>query len=325
VSRALSGRGPVGTETRRRVEAAAHRLHYQPSAAARSLRTERTLIVGVLVPDLGNPVFVPFLRAVQRVAQASDYAVMVVDAQRSPAVERRALDRLTAQGVDALILAGPARDDANLDGLRRAGCLVMDDTDTGASPRRALALAERPASRAVCDALAALGHRRIGFVSRRAATGESGRRRWQALRAGAAPQGMALERLVLSDGDDPEGTGAALDAVVRRADPVTALVCAAHDLAPVVLRGLGSAGIEVPDECSVVTYGDSDWAAAFRPALSVVTLDLDEAGLAVTDVVVRRLAGERSAAAPLAPARFVRRASIGPAPGSVASATRRER
>src|ERR1700728_461901 len=97
VSRVVSGRGPVNDDTRQRVQSVVARLGYRPSASARSLRTSQTMIIGALVPDLSNPVFVPFLRGVQHVAQAEGYSVLVVDAQRSAVVERRALDRLIDQ------------------------------------------------------------------------------------------------------------------------------------------------------------------------------------------------------------------------------------
>ena len=89
-----------------RSAAAAERLHYQPSASASSLRTDRSMIIGVLVPNLANPVFLPFLRAVEHEAQRFGYAVMVADTQQSTEIEHRQLDRLSAQRIDALIMAG---------------------------------------------------------------------------------------------------------------------------------------------------------------------------------------------------------------------------
>ncbi len=106
VSRVLTGKGPASEDATRRVRAAADRLGYSPSAPASSLRTERSMIIGVLVPNLANPVFLPFLRAVEHLAQQHGYAVIVADAQRSPEVERRQLDRLSAQRIDALVVAG---------------------------------------------------------------------------------------------------------------------------------------------------------------------------------------------------------------------------
>jgi LacI family transcriptional regulator len=317
VSRVMNGRGPVSAATRAHVLEVAGRLHYLPDASARSLRNARTMLLGVMVPDLGNPAIVPFLRGVQHVAQSRDYAVLVVDSQRSAAVERRALDRLAAQRVDALVLGGPIRDRARADGLQRAGMVIVDaGAEGGAAPPPVPEL-ERPATEAMCDALAALGHRRLGFVTRRGIGGGAARRRWAAVRRRSRALGLATEAIAVGGAGGPDDVADVVgDAVLRQTPPVTAVVCATHGLAPTVLHGLRLADVDLPGRCSFVTYGDSGWAAAYRPAIAVVTLDLFAAAVLTT----RRLLDELDGRAPAPttappPAEFLPRGSIGPAPG----------
>jgi LacI family transcriptional regulator len=314
VSRALSGRGPVGDATRDRVMRAAERLRYLPSAAARSLRTDRTMVVGVIVPDLANPVFVPFLRGVEHVAQSCGYAVLVVDAQRSVEIERRALDRFLAQGVDALVLAGPVRDKARIGEMLSAGIVVVADGG-GESGFPLVAQLERPGTLAMCDTLADLGHRCLGYVSRDRALSETGGRRWRCITERCESLGIRPERVALR-GNEPQEVAAELSAVLRRREPVTALVSSAHRLVPQLLLGLRAAGVAFPEECSLVTYGDSEWAAAHHPSISVVTLDLYEVAAALTSSALSRLTGDRAVGEGAFPreARFVRRESIGPRP-----------
>jgi LacI family transcriptional regulator len=310
VSRTLSGRGPVSEATRARVLRAVQALQYLPSAAARSLRTQRTMTIGVLVPDLANPVFIPFLRGVQHVAHERGYAVLVVDGQRSLAVEQLALRRLRAQGVDAIVLAGPARD-ASLVAELRSGGIVVLDPDFGEARGSLLARLERAGTDAMCDALAALGHRRVAYVARERVSGALGQRRWHAMRDCWRGRGVTLERVIVGERRAPVEIGGLIDAVVRRPEPVTALICATHGLAPTLLRGLRAAAVDVPGDCSLVTYGDSEWAEAYRPALSVVAFDLYEVAVAVTADVIAHLDGglPSQARALLRPARFVPRES----------------
>ena len=322
VSRTLSGRGPVNDATQQRVLLAAERLNYLPSAAAQSLRTERAMIIGVLVPDLGNPVFVPFLRGVQHVAQSCGYSVLVVDAQRSIAIEHQALDRLRAHGVDALVLAGPARDAARVEELRRAGVVVMDPDRVGSSGASLIDELEQPGTWEMCETLAELGHRRVAYVSREKVPGRAGHRRLRAMSHRSETLGVEIERVVLGRRDSA-GIGALVADVVRRPEPVSALVCSTHGLVPSLLRGLRSAGIDMPGECSFVTYGDSEWAEAYRPAISVVSLDLYAVGVDVATSGIRLLASATTPPAVGAPvadrrplqARFLWRESIGPVPG----------
>ena len=312
VSRTMSGQGPVSEATRTRVLRVAERLSYQPSAAARSLRTRRTMIIGVLVPDLANPVWVAFLRGVEHVAESRGYSVLVIDARRSAAVERRALGRLRAQGVDALVHAGRAGASTQFAELRSAGIVVVD-AGLGASGQRSLiADLERPGTIAMCDALAELGHRRVAYVSRERVAGPAGRRRLRAIRERCQELGVGVDHHSLGRAQAPTDIAARIGAALHGPRPVTAVVCGSHGLAPAVLRGLRIAGVELPRGCSLVTYGDSDWAEAYRPAISVVTLDLHQVGVAMATETVAQLAGDRIAnAGPrLDPARFLERESV---------------
>jgi LacI family transcriptional regulator len=316
VSRVVSGRGPVNEDTRVRVQRVVERLGYLPSASARSLRTSRTMIVGVLVPDLSNPVFVPFLRGVQQVAQAEGYSVLVVDAQRSASIERRALDRLAEQRVDALVLAGTARDPERIDELVRAGMAVVDGRDRARPSRSRIADLESPGTVAMCEALATLGHRRIGFVSRGGSLGDAGRRRWELVRRTSRRLGVRAERIRVDAGASPDGVAGVLRGAIRRDDPVTALVCSTHGLAPTLLGGMGAARILVPDTCSFVTYGDSEWALAYRPAIGVVTMDLFSLASVMTRRLIAALRGEPESDPDVEPepARFIARDSVRAAP-----------
>jgi DNA-binding LacI/PurR family transcriptional regulator len=85
-------------------------------------------------------------------------------------------------------------------------------------------------------------------------------------------------------------------ALVKTRDGVTAVVCGAHSLAPTLLRAKDTAGIRIPEDCSFITYGDSPWAAAFRPPLAVVRRDLYAKAMAITGHVIARLDGDEHAA-----------------------------
>lgn len=87
-SRALSGNGSVAAETRERVLAAAERLDFIPNAQARSLRSERTETIGLLIPDVRNPFFAELAHVVEREARASGLSVVLCGANEDPALMR---------------------------------------------------------------------------------------------------------------------------------------------------------------------------------------------------------------------------------------------
>ena len=284
VSRALSGKGPVSEATRRRVLDAASRLDYLPRAAAQSLRTTRTMTVGVLVPDLSNPVFVPFLRGVQHAAQSLGYSVIVVDGQRSADVEREALTRLRAQRVDALVLAGTARAGDALDELARNGTRVVDAAAgrrRRARPWRRWNVPERkrcaPPSPSSVTSASPSSRRESGQAAPPAERRADVRAAWRGL--GSA---HVVEDVSLGGQRDAAGAAAGLAPFLSGRRPVTAVVSSTHGLAPRLLRGFRATGVSVPGTCSFVTYGDSEWAESFWPSISAVSLDLFRVAAALT-------------------------------------------
>ena len=310
VSRVLSGRGPASS---RRASAAVRKaaldLGYLPSATASCLRTDRSMIIGVVVPNLANPVFLPFLRAVEHRAQRHGYAVIVADTQRSPVVERRQLDRLSAQRVDALILAGRPMDPDHVGALSDAGLPV---SIRPRSPRRSAVPCARWPKRP-SPPPAPIWPRWVtgGWSSSDPRRRIPGR--------GGSP--VAVDRVigaieldssthVVLGGSDPGGTdpvslSGSLAALVRSPAGPTTVWSNSHLLAPRLLEGLAVAGVGIPEECSFITFGDSPWATAYRPSITVIDTDLEAAASAMTAVVLRRLGVDETRATGRRPGRHL--------------------
>ena len=103
----------------------------------------------------------------QHAAQRHDYAVLVADVEHSVELERRQVERLRAQRVDAIVLAGEPRDPSWVVELRQAGMVVIDP-DSATGGRRTQMTPDGSAFAALCDELQRLGHRRLGYVARTA-------------------------------------------------------------------------------------------------------------------------------------------------------------
>jgi LacI family transcriptional regulator len=315
VSRVLTGKGPASEAAINRVRAAAERLGYSPSASASSLRTDRSMIIGVLVPNLANPVFLPFLRAVEHLAQRHGYAVIVADAQRSPEVERRQLDRLSAQRIDALVVAGRASDPDHIRHLAESG-LAVADADAFSTQADVLAASAGNAIDDALDHLASLNHTHVALLSQGHTPGATSGSRWYLIERSAQARGVTVERVVVSGPEVLAGPGMAelLDSLVRQPGGPTALWSSSHTLAPRLLEGLSTAEVALPAECSFLTFGDSPWAGAYRPGISVLTGDLGSIGSVMTERLLHTLGVlDAPPSTDILPDRYVPRASVGPA------------
>jgi LacI family transcriptional regulator len=310
VSKALNG-GRGSAEVRRRVEEAAARLGYRPSQRAQALRTSQSRSIGLLVPDLVNPAYLSLLRGVENVAHERGYVVLVADGQRSAAAQTAALERFFEHGVDGLVLGGPVP----AEGLRLHLHHGVPISPPVSDYERRLAhhweQGEATATREMGRRLLDLGHRRFGFVSTPPLPG-SGRFRRGRLAALSKLVGEAGAELVVSlvDPDrDPDGCRARLGALVAGDRAPTALVCANQLVAPWLLMAVRDAGRRLPDDVSLVVYGDSDWARAHPPPLSVVARDTFAEGQSLAASLLDAVAGIDAPRRPAADARYVERGS----------------
>ena len=94
----------ISDGTRQRVWDAIQQLEYQPNANARSLRTQRTQLLAVMVPDITNPFYPALIRGVQEIASGSDYHVLVYDTNDRQEREQAFIDSVIQRAVDGVIL-----------------------------------------------------------------------------------------------------------------------------------------------------------------------------------------------------------------------------
>jgi LacI family transcriptional regulator len=105
VSRALTGSRPVGPDIAQRAQESAARLGYRTDSIGRSLRTQRTNTLGLVIPDIANPFFPSLVQAVERAARDQDLSVLIADAANDPVVEQAALRSLIDHRVDAILIS----------------------------------------------------------------------------------------------------------------------------------------------------------------------------------------------------------------------------
>src|SRR5215475_52528 len=165
-SRALNPitRDQVSRETSRRVARAAQRLGYVPNAVARGLRTARSYIVAMVVPDVTNPLFPPMVRGAEQVLSKAGYTLVLTDTDNDAAAERRQVEQLRARGVDGFIIATARWDDPLLDEVADAKIpAVLLNRNTASARLPYVGADERTGVRLAVEHLVALGHRGIAY------------------------------------------------------------------------------------------------------------------------------------------------------------------
>jgi LacI family transcriptional regulator len=295
VSRALNPqtRGLVNERTARRVLEAAQELGYRPNPIARGLRTNRSHTIGVLVPDLMNPLFAAVVRGIEDGLREAGYTPLIANTDNDAERERVTFEAMSARQVDGFIAATARRDHWLLADQVRAGAkvvLVNRRVDSDALP--AVTGDDHEGIRLAVEHLAELGHRRIAHVAGSQAlyTGWSRHNGYlDAMRAG----GLELDPdlIVFSDAfTEPEGERCCRELLERRRD-FTAIVAANDLLALGCFDALEAHGLSCPDDVSVVGYNDMPFVDRFRPALTTVRVPHYELGATAAELMLEQLQG----------------------------------
>lgn len=314
VSRALRGDPRVAPETAARVAEVARRMRYLPSAAARSLITNRTETIGVVVADITNPFYPQLVHALQDELGARGYRTVLLTER----TDGDLLARLQGRSVDGLLftsatLASPVVDEAVAQGIPVA--LLNRDAD-GVEADRVLS-DNRAGGALAAEALLRLGHRRIALIAGEPGT-STARDREAGFRAALAAAGAPLDERLRRVGDYAHASGHRLALELLEGEPrPTAIFCANDVVAFGVLDAARRLGLAVPEQLSVIGYDDIEMASWELFSLTTIRQPLSEMARTAARLLVERVEGRDDPPPPrrhVFPAELVERATAGPAP-----------
>ncbi len=301
------------------------RLNYSPNAAALSLKTNRTHSIGVVVPDITNPVFPPIIRGIEDALAQHGYLAILANTDGGLDQEARIADLLRARGVDGLILASVERQDETVSRLAGDGLPIVTvnrrvDDDTVSS----VINDEDAGILDVLRHLAALGHRRVANIAGPQAM-STGIERYQAFERHRTALGLDGDPGLVafaSGFNEDEGDARAVELIARR-QGFTALVCANDRLAIGAIAALRRHGLEPPRDVSVTGYNDMPLVDRLSPPLTTVRIQQYEVGFEAAGVLVGLLQvrpEQRRARHLVRSVELIVRGSTAPPSGSVAGA-----
>ncbi|MET3380336.1 LacI family DNA-binding transcriptional regulator [Variovorax paradoxus] len=288
VSRAFNFPDKVTPATRELVERVARELNYVPNASARTLRTQRSRVLGVVLPTLLNPTFAECLQGIARAAVAGGYAIIPVTTGYKLDEEERAVHLLLAGNVDGLILvvSNPSTS-AALPRLQAAGAPYV------------LAYNRHPdhpcvsvdSEGAVADAvtrLVLLGHRRIAMVSGTLAASDRAQQRYRGYLKGMTEAGLAAPALI--EVPFVETAVDALSSQLQARNRPTALICSNDLLAIRSIRAAHLSSLSVPGDLSVVGFDGIALGEDLTPALTTITQPNSDIGRHSVELLIQAMA-----------------------------------
>lgn len=296
VSRVLSGHpgSTLRPETRQRVVEAAERLGYRPSVLARSLRLQRTLTLGMLVPDITNPFFSSIIKGAEDAARERGYNLILCNSEDQPEREETYLRVLRERQVDGLLIASSQMADATIAELRAdAFPFVLLNRAAEGADDLAVIVDNHAAAVDLVAHLASLGHRRVGHVAGPQNT-TTGLERLAGYREAVLVYGLADDPALVVEADtfSEEAGYRALGTMLAGPARPTA-VFGANDLIAIgMLQRLREIGLRVPQDLSIVGFNDIPLAGLLEPALTTVRVPQLEMGVIGARLLIDHLEGK---------------------------------
>jgi LacI family transcriptional regulator len=303
VSRALDPieRKSITEEVAARVRATADMLGYRPNRIATGLRTNRTMTVGVMIPDITNVIFPPILRGIESVLEPLGYASIIVNTDSERERESRLVNVLRDRGVDGIIHAAALRSDPSIAEAARDGLpvvtlnrrvemsnipYVINDEDSGIHQ--------------MLQHLRDLGHRRIAHLAGPQDL-STGQLRLAAFHKSAQALSLPVDQGLIVEAkrfDEREGVRCVQELIQSR-QKFTAILCANDRLALGAIDSLREQGIDCPAEVSVTGFNDMPFLELLRPKLTTIRIQQHSAGRTAAEVLLKLMSADLASSAPI--------------------------
>lgn len=284
VSNALSGKGRVSASLISRVKEQAARMGYVPSHTGRALRTGRNSVLGLVLPDIANPLFPQIAQAIEAAAAAAGYGILIADSRGNVSLQTEAINRLIEYGVDGLVI------------VPRLGTRIADldipvaVIDSPSTPGNTVAADHWQGGELVGRHLVSGGHRKVLLIGKNPASIVQNDR-LGGIRAGLGRQ-TKIDVLWIEHHEAEFGKGAHLGLNEKIASGTTAIAAVSDVHALRAMTELYHSGYRVPDDVSVVGFDDLFWASGITPALSTVRMDLPRIGEIAIASLVQAIEGK---------------------------------
>ena len=293
VSNVLNGRHEeMAPKTLLRVRSAMERLEYRPNRLAQSLASRRTATIGLVISELTNSLYPPVIIGAEVACRDAGHGLLLANAHDVEA-ERRTIEVMRDKQVEGLVLFSVSFLDVENEHLYRAQregtpIVAINRHLPDDAPLSQVHFDHRGGARLATQHLLDLGHRRIAYLA-----GPSdrftGRQRREGYAATLGEANVGIDERLIAEGDYSFESGRQLLHRVWRERP-TAVFVGGDAMALGALRAATELGIRVPEDLSVVAFGNPDFVRFATPAITTIDLPVVEAGRTAADLVLRRIA-----------------------------------
>jgi LacI family transcriptional regulator len=292
VSRVLNDKDDVAPETYARVQQVVNELGYVSSLAARGMRSRRTNVIGLIMPDVASLYSTAVMQGVNRAIAQLDYDLIVytngdVRKNASAYQESYYVSLLNGSITDGVIVVTPAATNFSTDAP-----VVAIDPNNESPECPAIISTNLDGALQAMKYLTGLGHRRIGFITGRLEL-VSASRRLRGYKEGLAEAGIPLDEGLIQVGDYTTETAVGCTRALLSIDDPPTAIFAANDMSAMgVYQAAYELGVRIPEDLSVVGFDNLRETGFLNPTLTTVDQFITEMGFIATEVILKLVKGE---------------------------------
>lgn len=292
VSRVLNGNYPVSKEAYEKVMDAVEAVGYRPNAVAKSLKMNKTFMIGLVVPDISNPYFMEIARGVEQVISEFGYTLTFCSTDEDPDKEIKLLKALNEKRVDFVILASSLTDEKPLVDLMKQGLrIIMVDTILPGLNVDFVVEDNENASYELIDYAIKLGHKKVGIVNgiMGISTAEA---RFTGYKKALEDNGLAYNDLYTVEGGYYRDIAykSVLEMLKANKSNLPTLIYATNNqMTEGVMMAAKEMGLSIPEDLSLVSFGDITLPQLVEPKLTVVSQDSRAIGVKAGQILMQRM------------------------------------
>lgn len=279
VSRVLNTPHLVTATTRQSVQTAIDALHFVPSAAARSINSGRSHVIGALIPTLDNAIFSSFLGALETKLSAQGLSLVIATTDSDPDIEAEKAKRLVDIGAEALIVSGISHSQEFDQLIARTRMPTIATSFYDASYRYpTIGYDNAAASRKALEFLISKGHQHIGVFHGPTDHHDRMRSRLSGLHGQGELYNFETDVTL-------EGAGKAIDALFQATPHITAILCLSDVLALGAQFELQRRNVSIPQDMALIGIDDLPSSASAYPSITTIRLPAVEMGTRTAEAV----------------------------------------
>lgn len=270
VSRALSGNPLISDSTAARIRRAASEMGYLPSAAARSLKTRRSKVLGVVVSSLEDPFFAEILQGIEDAARASGYGLFIASSQRDAERGQQIARLMLEHRAEGVIICSTSFSTEQSQQFQQGGFpIVVVNNQAAENFQYSIYHDDLEGTRQITRHLVELGHQRIAYLGD-SLSGRTSLDRLNGFQAEMESTGLPILPGFVHEvpGGTPEHGLPSVDHFLELPQRPTAIVCFNDMLAIGLLKGLQLAGLQVPGDISITGFDNIRFSIYTNPPLT---------------------------------------------------------